>query len=72
MLKPTFFKPLPAGNQNSKTLKNDEHNKHIPVLDIAKNKSALISGIAEIWRWKKYNVIWVSFEIMQCEMVFWG
>ena len=47
-------------------------NKHIPVLDIAKNKSALISGIAEIRPWKKYNVIWVSFEIMQCEMVFWG
>ena len=42
------------------------------ILDIAKNKLALISGIAEIRPWKKYNVIWVSFEIMQCEMVFWG
>ena len=31
-----------------KSLKNDEVSKHIPVLDIAKNKSALISGIAEI------------------------
>ena len=28
--------------------KSDEVNKHIPVLDIAKNKSALTSGIAEI------------------------
>ena len=42
-----FFKPWPAANQNSKTFKNDKVNKHIPVFDIAKNKSALISGIAE-------------------------
>ena len=28
--------------------KSDEVNKHIPVLDMAKNKSALTSGIAEI------------------------
>ena len=27
-------------------------NKHTPVLDIVKNKSVLISGIAEIWPWK--------------------
>ena len=33
----------------SKALKKTyEVNNHIPVLDIAKNKSALISGIAEI------------------------
>ena len=43
-----FFKPWPAGNQNSKTFKNDVVNKHFPVLDIAKNKSTVISGIAEI------------------------
>ena len=45
VLKSTFFKPWPAGNQ---TLKIYKANKHIPVLDIAKNKSVLISGIAEI------------------------
>ena len=43
-----FFKLWQAGNQNSKTFKNDEVNIHIPVLDIAKIKSALISGKAEI------------------------
>ena len=48
VLKLTFFQPWPAGNQKSKSLKKDQVNKHIPVLDIAKNKSALISGIAEI------------------------
>ena len=49
VLKSTFFKPLPAGNQTSKTLNFFyKVNKHIPVLDIAKNKSVLISGIAEI------------------------
>ena len=53
-LKSTFFQPWPAGNQNSKTLKEKyKVNKHIPVLDIAKNKSAIISGIAEIQPWKK-------------------
>ena len=31
-----------------KHLKTDKVNKHIPVLDIAKNKSALISGIADL------------------------
>ena len=38
----------------------DKASKHIPVLDIAKNKLALVSGIAEIHPWKKCNVIWVS------------
>ena len=36
------------GTKIVKRLKNNKVNKHIPVLDIAKNKSALISGIAEI------------------------
>ena len=36
------------GTKSSKTFKKYKINKHIPVLDIAKNKSALISGIAEI------------------------
>ena len=44
----TFFKPWPAGNQTIKTLIFYKVNKHIPVLDFAKNKSVLISGIAEI------------------------
>ena len=48
VLKLTFFKPWPAGNQNRKNLKNDKLNKHIPVLEIVKNKSVLIYGIAEI------------------------
>ena len=50
VLKSTIFKPWPAGNQTSKTLFFFFYkvNKHIPVLDIAKNKSVLISGIAEI------------------------
>ena len=48
VLKSTFFKPWPAGNQTSKTLKNYKVNKHIPLLDIAKNKSVFISGIVEI------------------------
>ena len=53
-----FFKSWSAGNQNSKTFKKtDKVNKHIPVLDIAKNKSALTSGIAEIRPCKKCNVI---------------
>ena len=52
-----FFKLWQAGNQNSKTFKNDEVNIHIPVLDIAKIKSALISGKAEIRPWKKCNFI---------------
>ena len=43
----TFFKPWPAGNQTSKTLFFYKDNKLIPVLDIAKNKSVLISGMAE-------------------------
>ena len=48
-MKLTFFKPWSAGNQNSKTFKKtDTVNKHIRVLDIAKNKLAFISGIAEI------------------------
>ena len=38
VLKPTCFKPWPAGNQTSKTFKKDEVSKHIPVLDIAKNR----------------------------------
>ena len=47
--KSTFFKPWPAGNQTSKTLIFFyKVNKHIPVLDTSKNKSVLISGIAEI------------------------
>ena len=46
ILKSTFFKPWPAGKQTSKPLKSYEVNKHIPVLDIVKNKSVLISGIA--------------------------
>ena len=49
VLKSNFFKPWQAGNQTSKTLNLFyKVNKHIPVLDIAKNKSVLISGIAEI------------------------
>ena len=49
VIKSTFFKPWSAGNQNCKTFKKtDKVSKHIPVLDIAKNKSALISGIAKI------------------------
>ena len=49
VLKSTFFKPWPAGNQTSETIIFFyKVNKHIPVLDIAKNKSVLISGIAEI------------------------
>ena len=49
VLKSTFFKPWPAGNQTSKTLDFFyKVNKHIPGLDIAKNKSVLTSGIAEI------------------------
>ena len=52
-MKPTFFKPWSAGNQKSKTLKKtDKVNKHISVLDIVKNNSPLISGIAEI-RYRK-------------------
>ena len=47
VLKSTFFKPWPAGNQSSKTLFFYKV-KHILVLDIAKNKSVLISDIAEI------------------------
>ena len=43
-----FFKPWPAGNQTSKPLFFYKVHKHIPALDIAKNKSVLISGIAEI------------------------
>ena len=46
--KTNFFQTLASWEPNCKTLKNDAVNKHIPVLDIAKNKSALISGIAEI------------------------
>ena len=34
------------GTKIVKRSKNDEVNKHIPVLDIVKNISALISGIA--------------------------
>ena len=46
VLKSTFFKPWLAGNQTSKTLNFFyKVNKHIPVLDIAKNKSLLISGL---------------------------
>ena len=57
VIKSTFFKPWSAGNQNSITFKKtDKVNKHIPVLDIAKNKSAFISGIAEIRPWK--SVMW--------------
>ena len=48
VLKSICFKHWPAGHQNSKTFKNDKVNKHIPALDIAKNKSTPISGIAEI------------------------
>ena len=48
VLKSTFFQPWPAGNQNIKMLIKDKVYKHIPVLNIAKNKSALISGKAEI------------------------
>ena len=49
VLKSSFFKPWPAGNQTSKTLIFFyQVNKHIPVFDIAKNKSVLISGIAQI------------------------
>ena len=48
VLKSTFFKPWPAGNQLVKRYFFYKVNKHIPVLDIAKNKSVLISGIAEI------------------------
>ena len=71
VLKQTFFKPWSAGNQNSKTFKkNDEVNNHIPVLDIAKNKSALISGIAEIRPRKVQCDLSFRIEIMQCEMVF--
>ena len=43
-----FFSNL--GQLGIKTVngfKNDKVNKHIPILDIAKNKSAHISGIAE-------------------------
>ena len=47
-------------------------NKHILVFDVAKYKSIFVSGIAEIRPWKKCDVVWVSFEIMQCEMVFRG
>ena len=36
------------GTKLVKTLFFYKVNKHIPVLDIAKNKSVLISGIAEI------------------------
>ena len=39
VLKSTFFKPWPAGNQTSKSFFFYKVNKHIPVLDIAKNKS---------------------------------
>ena len=52
--------------------KNDKVYKNIPVLDIAKNKSVLMSGTADIRPCKKCNVIRVLFEIMQCEMVFEG
>ena len=38
----------PTTNKVCGGYKNYEVNSHIPVLDIAKNKSALISGIAEI------------------------
>ena len=34
-------------------------NKNIPVLDIAKTKSVLISGIAEIRPWK--SAMWSEF-----------
>ena len=49
VLKSTFFKPWPAGNQTSKTLFSFYKVKtHIPVSDIAEIKSVLISGKAEI------------------------
>ena len=49
VIKLTLFKTWSAGNQNSKTFKKTgKVNKHFPVIDIAKNKSALISGIADI------------------------
>ena len=48
------------GTKIVKRLKNDEVNKHIPVLDIAKNKSPLISGIAKDLTLKK----------VQCDLSF--
>ena len=47
------------GTKIVKRLKNDEVNKHIQVLDIAKTKPALISGKAEIRPWK--SAVWTEF-----------
>ena len=66
-MKSSFFKPWSAGNQNSKTFKKTvKVNKHIPVLDIAKIETALISGIAEIWPWK--NAMWSEFHSKWCNV----
>ena len=43
----------------------DKANKDISVLDIDKNKTALITL-------KMCTVIWVLFEMMRCEMFFEG
>ena len=48
VLKPFFSNLGQLGTKLVKRLKNNEVNKHIPVLDIATNKSAPMSGIAEI------------------------
>ena len=64
-MKLTFFKPWSAGNQKSKTFKTtDKVNKHISVIGIAKNKSALSVALQKFDPEKSARVN------NACEMVF--